>query len=536
VFLAIDSNHQDTKSDIIQYAKASGIEFPILRDVKNLVADHFGATRTPEVFVLDRQRVVRYRGRIDDQFGIHNGISFKRVKALRQDLAEAIDELVKGKTVSVPQTEPVGCLIGRAPSPKPDATITYATHIAPIFNKHCVECHRPGEIGPFSMLKYEDFEGWGDMIREVVEEDRMPPWHASPQYGKFANDSRLSDEEKQLILRWVDDGCAAGDLSKAPPPPRLAKGWQLADRKQIFYMSKEPFVVPAEGKVDYKYYTVDPGFTEDKWVQAAEARPGARSVVHHIIVFIEPPGEKRGAISFDGFLVATAPGARPMVLPPGYAKRIPAGSKLKFQMHYTPNGKETPDRSSVGLVYADPGSVKTVVRTEAAMNILFQIPPGADDYGVQSMRTLRRDSLLLSLYPHMHLRGKAFRYIARYPDGKEEILLDIPRYDFNWQNTYELAEAKQLPKGTEIRCEARFDNSKANPSNPDPGATVTFGEQTWEEMMIGFMDVAVPRDQDKPSRLLAGDGGADGKLLKDRGTRRRRASSRIPVRSTGAAR
>jgi hypothetical protein len=383
------------------------------------------------------------------------------------------------------------------------------------------------------MMKYEDFEGWGDMIREVVAEGRMPPWHADPRHGAFANDSRLSEEEKATIIKWVDQGCAPGDLAQSPPPPRLAKGWQLAERKQVFYMRKEPFIVPAEGEVKYQYFTVDPGFKEDKWVQAAEARAGDRSVVHHIIVFIEPPGEKRAPISFDGFLVATAPGARPMVLPEGYAKRIPAGSKLKFQMHYTPNGKPTPDRSSVGLVYADPASVKTVVRTDAAMNILFQIPPRADDYPVQSMRTFRRDTLLLSLYPHMHLRGKAFRYIARYPDGKDEILLDIPRYDFNWQNTYELMEPKLLPKGTEIRCEAKFDNSPSNPSNPDPNATVTFGEQTWEEMMIGFMDVAEPREDNKPGRILAKTANKTAANM-GQPERKNRSNTKAPSRKTAS--
>lgn len=502
-FVAIDPNHQDKRTDLQRYIQASGITFPVLSDVNNLVADHFGATRTPEIFVLDKARVVRYRGRIDDQYGIKNGISFKRTAPERRDAALAIEALLAGKPITEPVTEAPGCLIGRAPRPKSDSTVTYASHIAAIFNARCVECHRPGEVAPFSMVKYDDFEGWGDMIREVVAEERMPPWHASAEHGKFSNDARLSESEKRLILEWVDAGCPSGDLSRVPPTPRFVKGWQLNDRKQIFYMNREGFTVPAEGDVDYQYYRVDPGFTRDMWVQAAEARAGDPSVVHHIIVFIEPPGTKPGGVSFDGFLVATAPGARPLALPPGYAKRIPAGSKFKFQMHYTPNGKKTVDRSSVGLVYTDAATVHTVVRTDQAMNMLFRIPPGADDFVVESLKKFRRDTLLVSLYPHMHLRGKAFRYTARYPNGTEEVLLDIPRYDFNWQNSYELAEPKLLPKGTEIRCQAKFDNSANNPSNPDPKATVGFGEQTWEEMMIGFMDVAVPRDEEAEAKSLA---------------------------------
>jgi peroxiredoxin len=533
-FLAIDSNHQDTRNDIQHYVQVCQLGFPMLLDVNNLVANHFGATRTPEVYLLDRERVVRYRGRIDDQFGIKNGISYKRPAPNRNDLALAIEALLAGKAISEPVTEAPGCLIGRAPRPQQDARVTYASHVAAIFNRRCVECHRPGEVAPFSMVKYEDFEGWGDMIREVVAEDRMPPWHAAPEHGKFSNESRLSASEKQTILEWVDAGCPPGDLSRVPATPRFVKGWQLNDRKQIFYMNREGFEVPAEGEVDYQYYRVDPGFTRDMWVQAAEARAGDPSVVHHIIVFIEPPGTKPGGVSFDGFLVATAPGARPLDLPPGYAKRIPAGSKLKFQMHYTPNGKKTVDRSSVGLVYTDASTVKTVVRTDQAMNILFRIPPGADDFPVESLKTIRRDTLLVSLYPHMHLRGKAFRYTARYPDGKEEILLDIPRYDFNWQNSYELAEPKLLPKGTEIRCEARFDNSAKNPANPDPKATVTFGEQTWDEMMIGFMDVAVPRDEESETKTLVRT------AVRGAESRAERApppkSKKTPVRRDSAAR
>lgn len=534
VFLAIDSNYQDTKADIVRFVAQCDIEFPVLRDQRNLVADHFGAKRTPEVFVLDKERTVRYHGRIDDQYGIKDGVSFKRAKPERNDLATAIDEVLAGKTVSVPSAEAAGCLIGRAPKVDTKSTVTYATHIAAIFNKRCVECHRPGEVAPFSMAKYEDFAGWGDMIREVVNGGRMPPWHASPEHGVFKNDARLSDGEKQLILEWCDNGCPQGDPAKTPKPPRFAKNWQLPDRKQIFWMKadKKPFTVPADGKIDYQYFIVDPKFTEDKWVQAAEARAGDRTVVHHIIVFIEPPGKKK-SLGLDGFLVATAPGARPMVLPEGMAKKIPAGSKLKFQMHYTPNGKPTKDLSAVALVYADPKKINTVVRTDVAANIIFRIPPKAENHPVNAIKTFNRDTMLVSLFPHMHLRGKSYRFTARYPGGKEEILLDIPGYDFNWQNTYELAEPKLLPKGTEIRAEARFDNSKHNPSNPDPNQTVTFGEQTWEEMMLGFMDVAVPREVDR-QETLAKRARRVGKADSPRGGKSAAARARPPAARTSS--
>ena len=500
-FLAIDSNAQDDRTEIASFVKEHGIGFPFLRDVNNMIADHFGAERTPEVFLLDKDRVIRYRGQIDDQYGYQKGIGFERPDAVRRDLAEAINELLANKPVSKPYTQSTGCLIGRVRKPAAESKITYASHVAAIFNKRCVVCHRTGEVAPFSMQDFDEVVGWGEMIREVVNDGRMPPWHADAAHGNFSNDSRMSDEEKKIVSDWVAAGCPKGDESKIPAPPKFVKGWQINKPDEVYWA--KPYTVPAEGTVDYQYFTVDPGFTEDRWVQAAEARAGNAAVVHHIIVFVLPPGSKRSAVSFDGFLVATAPGARPMVLAPGMAKRVSAGSKFLFQMHYTPNGTPQKDRSCVGLIFAKPESVTTSVKTTAALNLIFSIPPKADNHPVDAVHSLRRDSVLLSLYPHMHLRGKAFRYTARYPDGKEEVLLDIPRYDFNWQNTYELAEPKLLPKGTEIRCAAHFDNSPGNAANPDPNKTVKFGEQTHEEMMIGFFDIATPRDDEKDAKQLA---------------------------------
>ena len=413
VFLAVDANPQDTRAELLAFTKSTGIKFPMVRDMGTAIADHFAAKRTPEVYVLDRHRVVRYRGRIDDQYGLQNGISYKKNKPERRDLAEAISEVLAEKTVSQPITESMGCLISCRRETKTDAAVTYTRDIAPIFYKHCTECHRDGEIAPFPLLQYEDVSGWEDMIREVVSDGRMPPWHADPQHGHFQNDCRLSDNEKKSILDWLDAGCPEGSKSDLTKPPKFVAGWQITKPDLVIDMRSTPFEVQAEGTVNYQYFRVDPGFKEDMWIQAAEARPGNRSVVHHIIVFIEPKDGKQSIIPIDGFLVATAPGARPLVLPPGMAKRVPAGSKLKFQMHYTPNGKAQTDLSSVGLVFADPDSVNTVVRTEAAFNIGFSIPPGADDFAVKTMLTMRQDKLLISLYPHMHLRGKAFRYTAR---------------------------------------------------------------------------------------------------------------------------
>jgi hypothetical protein len=384
--------------------------------------------------------------------------------------------------------------------PQADSDVTYSRQIARIFQDHCVSCHRPGEIGPFSLTSYDEVVGWAAMIREVVSEQRMPPWHANPKHGAFINDARLSDEEKSLIDRWVEAGAPEGDQAELPPPREYVTGWQIGEPDMVVYMREEPFDVPAKGEVRYQYFVVDPGFTEDKWVQLAECRPDNRAVVHHIIVAVVPPeaqgGRRRGGLNLENdWLVATAPGARPLLLPEGLAKRIPAGSKLVFQMHYTPNGTAQQDRSCVGFVFADPATVKKEVRTDKAANPRFNIPPGADNHKVEATRRFESDTLLLAMFPHMHLRGKAFRYTAIAPDGQKEILLDVPRYDFNWQNTYELAEPRLMQKGSQLFCEAWFDNSEDNLANPDPTQSVRWGDQTWEEMMIGYF-AATPAEQD----------------------------------------
>ena len=487
-FVAVNSNQQDTPTKIGHFARKSGIEFPLLKDPANKLADQFGAERTPEVFLLDADRVVRYHGRIDD----HHLVGVSRPKPNREDLVIAIDELLAGKEIATKETEAVGCLIGKVLRPKPDGDVTYTKDIAPILNQHCVRCHRPGEIGPFALTNYAEVVGWAEMMAEVVEQQRMPPWHANPKHGDFRNDARLSDKEKQTLYRWVDNGAPEGDAKDLPAPPTFAEGWQMGEPDQIVYMQEQPFNVPATGEVKYRYFVADPGFKEDKWIQAAECRPGNRAVVHHIIVLAKDGKQLGRGGDFDsGWLCATAPGARPLILPPGSAKKVPAGSRLVFQMHYTPNGKATTDRSCIGLKFADPKTVRKEVITEKSATPSFRIPPGAEHFKVEATHTFREDSVVLSMFPHMHLRGAAFRYTAILPNGEKNVLLDIPRYDFNWQNGYEFAEPVKMPAGSKMYCEAWYDNSKHNPANPDPSATVRWGDQTWEEMMIGYFDMSL---------------------------------------------
>ncbi len=491
-FIGINSNTQDSLAEITAYVSRHEIPFPMLKDVGNRVADQIGAERTPEVFVLDQDRRVRYHGRIDDQYGV----GFSRDQPHRRDLAIALEELTAGKAVTLASTEAIGCHIGRTNKVEPHGDITYSNQIARIFNKRCVECHRIGEIAPFTLTRYEDTIGWEDTILEVIDDNRMPPWFANPAHGTFSNDSRLSKDEKELIRQWVENGMPAGDAKDLPAPPPFAKGWRIPKPDQVVYMRDEPVNVPAEGIVDYQYFMVDPQWEEDKYIYATEARPNNTSVVHHIIVYVQPPGESDSRRR--RMLVGYAPGSTPRVLRNGIAIHVPAGSKLIFEMHYTPNGTPQRDRSYVGFRFMDKANVKKQLRGRLAIQTHLDIPPNADHHVVEAEYRSRQDELLLSMTPHMHLRGKAFRYEAFYPDGASEVLLDVPQYDFNWQLSYELAEPKLLPEGTRVLCTAAFDNSEGNPVNPDPSKRVQWGDQSFEEMMIGFFNVVTPGKEPSP--------------------------------------
>ena len=494
--LGINSNRQDPPRKIGAYAQQYGITFPILKDLDNAIADAFGAERTPEVFVLDQDRVIRYRGRVDDQYGFTTSTGYGRPNLTRSDLGAAIDELLAGKEVSVPVTAAPGCLIGRVPKVEPHGDVTYSKQIARIFQNHCVECHRPGEIGPFPLTNYDEVLGWGEMIAEVVDQERMPPWHANPKHGEFRNTRRLSDEDKELIATWVKNGQPEGDKQDLPEPRVFAEGWQIPKPDMVVYMSDEPFKVPADGVVDYIYYTVDPGFTEEKWVKAVEARPGNRGVVHHIIVSIVEPGEtEQGAFSRSGGLCGYAPGMQARQYPPGVGIRVPAGSRFRFQMHYTPNGVACEDRSSVGLVFADPAEIKYASVGGVCGTVTIDIPAGAPDHVIQAKQKLRKDILLTGMMPHTHVRGKSFRYEVDYPDGRHEVLLDVPKFDFNWQLWYDLVEPKLIPKGSTIRTTAHYDNSTGNIFNPDANKRISYGDQTWEEMMFGWYSTIEPREK-----------------------------------------
>ncbi len=507
-FLGLNSSAQDTVEEIAAHARDHGAAFPILKDAGNRVADQLEVERMCEALVLDRAGRLVYRGAIDNQYEI----KARKGSASRAYLVEALDDLLAGRSVRVAETPVFGCLIDRvdpasrprrpirpglrhdceAPTP-PVAVgpVTYARDVAPILQDRCQACHRPGQVGPFALLSYADARRHAAMIREVVDGFRMPPWHADPRFGHFANDRSLSVRERATLLAWVEQGAPPGDPKDQPPPKTFPEGWSIGTPDLVVAMP-ESFAVPAEGAVAIQKFRVKTGLTEGRWVQAAEAQPGDRAVVHHIFVYVDKPDPDPTNRKHDWTcLVGYAPGDMPSVFPPGVAKRIPAGSDLLFEIHYTPVGRLRFDRSRVGLIFAR-GPVTHEAITKGIPQRTLRIPPGVSNFEVRAAHTFPKDVRLLSLMPHMHLRGKDFQYTARYPDGTSEVLLSVPSYDFGWQSVYRLAEPKRLPRGTRIECLAHFDNSAANPANPDPTRTVTWGDQVWDEMMIGYLDYDCP--------------------------------------------
>lgn len=420
--------------------------------------------------------------------------------------------------------------------------VTFNKDIAPIFFKNCAECHRPGEGAPFSALTYKDVRPWAKSIKEQVAARQMPPWHADPHIGQFSNDRRLTQAEIDTITAWVDGGAKEGEAKDLPAAPKYSEGWTIGTPDVVISMPDE-FTLDASGPDEYQYFDVPTNFTEDKYIQLAEARPGNRKVVHHILAFVVPgsapnlskipkeqrdkmlemslknspmyrdghliriksdqpvhddmcnaaPDISRRSVDNDSFLVGYAPGRNVDVWPAGTAKRIPAGSIIRFQLHYSKvAGSVQKDRSSIGLVFSKEPPKKLMV-TRAVSNIYFQIPAGADKHKVTACWTPQEDMVVYGLMPHMHYRGAAMEYRLTSPDGKERVILNVPNYSFAWQTNYVLKQPLLIPKGTKLQVTGMFDNSAKNKFNPDPTKAVRWGEPTYDEMMMGFMDFVVEK-------------------------------------------
>ena len=372
-----------------------------------------------------------------------------------------------------------------------DAPVTFTKDVAPILYKSCVECHRPTMFAPMSLVTFDDARPWARSIKQRVVSRTMPPWGADPAHGSFKNDPRLSQAEIDTIAKWVDDGAAKGDDKDLPPVPQLAEGWTIGKPDAVFTMEEE-YKIPASGTIPYLYFRVPTRLTEDKWIQAIEIKPGARSHVHHVLAYTQPagqtpnPGGALGPTNIGG-VTPNKPG---LVFEPGVARLFRGNSDIVLQMHYTTNGTEATDRTTVAVIYAKEPPTK-LAAGGMALNPRFVIPANDGNAEVRATQTLTKDTLVTAYTPHMHVRGKDMTYIAHYADGTDETLISVPKYDFNWQITYQLAQPKLLPKGTKVEVIAHFDNSTANKFNPDPSKDVRWGDQTWEEMMIGFYSTVV---------------------------------------------
>lgn len=407
-------------------------------------------------------------------------------------------------------------------SDKLTSSVTFTKDVASILHKNCATCHRAGEIAPMSLLTFKDVRPWAKSIREVVVERRMPPWLADPNHGEFKNDSRLSQKDIDTIVAWVDGGAKEGDPKDMPKAPTFpSEGWKRGTPDVVLSMTVEASV-PSDGVVAYRHFAVPTNFTEDKYVQFAEIKRGDPAVVHHVIVSVREPGQgpmpAPGEINLgaaanrdgeartaqqpgqgggrgntqDGMLVGWAPGMSPLSLRDGQAKLIKKGSMLIFQMHYTTNGVAAKDRTSVGVWFSkSPVEKRVITKGVGTDPYKLVIPAGDPNYESHSSFAFTEDAHIHSFMPHMHVRGKDFEYKLVYPDGKEKILLRVPKYDFNWQLNYFVKEPIAVPKGSRIECVAHHDNSAGNKFNPDPTITVRWGDQTWEEMMIGWVDYTI---------------------------------------------
>jgi Domain of unknown function (DUF3471)/Copper type II ascorbate-dependent monooxygenase, C-terminal domain len=425
--------------------------------------------------------------------------------------------------------------VTRAAGPGKNAkAVTFSKDVAPILYKHCVECHRPDDLAPMSLISYKDARPWARSIKEKIVRREMPPWHADPHYGEFQNDKRMTQAEVDTVVAWVDQGAKEGNPKDMPAAPNFADGWRIGKPDLILTMPEE-YTIAAEGSDEYIDFVIPTNFKEYRWVKAVEIHPGNKKVVHHAVAFIKPPqmgGLQTGAnpakdsiFYKDGTLVRTkldapvyddgctspnrgiargsgqemlgpllgfyAPGKDIDVFPAGAAKGVPAGSSIIIQMHYSKTtGKVEKDRTTIGLVFAKEPPEKMLL-SNGALNHYFKIPAGAPAHEVKACYEFRQDTVLFTLMPHMHKRGKDMKFDLVYPDGKQETLLSVPNYNFNWQSMYRFKDPVAIPRGSRMVVTAHFDNSERNKHNPDPAKDVRWGDPTYDEMMIGYIDYVV---------------------------------------------
>ncbi|MEZ6034355.1 MAG: redoxin family protein [Planctomycetaceae bacterium] len=474
--------------------------------------EHLGAARgkpltTTDVIVLDQARTV-YHGAIDDQYGIGYALDAPR----HSFLAAAIDSLLAGKVPEIAATAAPGCLLDHDSASAVAADLTYHNRISRILQQHCVECHRSGGVGPFALDTYADVVAHAPMIRDVVDRGTMPPWFAAKPDSKhdsvWANDRSLSESDRHDLLAWINAERTEGDVSEAPVPRKFADEWTIGIPDYVIQIP-EPIEIKATGTMPYQFVKAETTLEQDTWIQGYEILPTDRSVVHHVLVNVHEKGSGRvrdREEGVGGYWAAYVPGNAGQLYPQGFAKLLPAGATVSFQIHYTPNGEATQDQLKMGLIFAD-SDPQYVVTTIPLADVDLNIPPQAENHVETITRPVPADINVMAFMAHMHVRGKAFKFELISPDGTTETLLDIPRYDFNWQIRYGYREPRTLPKGSRVKVTGIFDNSQNNPANPDPTETVHWGEQTHEEMLIGYIETYAPLGAPRPTMMSHADAG-----------------------------
>jgi len=502
-FIFVNPNESESGERFQDAVRTHGFQGPYISDGDKTLPTALAAETTTEVFVLDRTRTLIYRGAVDDQYGFAYALDAPRVSYL----TDALDAVLAGRTPETQATSSPGCELfyTKATTPPPASNVTYHNRVSRIIQANCIECHRTGGIGPIPLETYEQVKDYAGMIRNVVGRGVMPPWFAAPQPAgdeeetqslHWSNDRSLSAQEKNDLFAWIKAGVPEGDSADAPLPKTFPGGWLIGKPDAVFEFP-HPVPVKATGIMPYKHITVETNLAQDRWVQAIEVRPGRLDVVHHVIVSVR--ADEGEIDERDGYWGAYVPGNSTLVYPDGYARRLPKGAKLRFQMHYTPNGTATEDSTRIGLIFSKKPP-RHEVKVVGIANPRISIPPHADNHPEVAELRLPYDVEVLSFLPHMHLRGKAARYEALTASG-QKTLLDVPRYDFNWQLLYRLAEPLTLHRGDTIRFTGWFDNSSDNPANPDPGRTVRWGQQTEDEMHLGYVEYVVPGS--KPGAPIA---------------------------------
>lgn len=464
-------------------AKTLGLkaEIPVLEDEGGVVTREIGKGTVPEAVVLKPGAwSVLYRGRIRDAVATASGGVAS--KALLED---ALKARLAGTPVVVRHTE----ALGTPAAPRNFSGRTYAKDIVPLLQKGCVKCHSPGNIAPWAMTNHTVLRDYAPLMKDEMLSRRMPPWHADRAPQSYSNDGMLSGEEIALLVDWIDRGAPREDgpdpLAEAVPPP--PPDWPIGAPDRVITLQRQS--IPASGTVNYKYLIVPNPFPNDVWLRAAAVKPGNARVVHHVLVFTASTFADVLQIQagLGGYFAAYVPGMDQVEFPGNTGKLLKKGATIVFQVHYTATGKPETDTTQLGL-YLSPTQPKGELRTAAAYDTQFTIPAGTTDHPAQAEFTLPYDSLLHEMSPHMHFRGSWFRFEAVLPDNRRELLLNVPFYRFDWQTLYRLNEPRRLPAGTRIVATGGWDNSAKNPYNPDPGATVRFGEQSWEEMFIGYFN------------------------------------------------